>query len=900
VTTHRPSAPPSSLVLADALEAFVVERLEALIDRHLAGFRVPGVFAGHVVAPDVRADLAFTLGLLHAGGLERVAGHDAVEAIGTVLRPIDGPGTHTFFSYRVSETLARFGPFATNAVMAGWSAAERHNLAAACDSSSWIELLDGDALPRNYAAVLARCELGRLSLGLLDEGSGIVEDLAGRAAARLRDAPSGLLDDSQSGIGRYDIYSADTYLFTEPLADRMGPVWEHGARSALDLVERVATTDGTAIAWGRSTGALGVCLTVELAALAVRQPTLSDEPGRWLLRAASALDHLAGWFAGDGVITAHQHRSPFDYRGPARRLQMTLDCLGKLADAALSLRGANPVLDTNPSRSLWPERHELVSFDARGRAAVWTYRSRQLAFVLPLVGSTVSDYLPSPRNPGLFEVPVGSPLVTGVPLVVAGGHRYVAGNLPAAMTLIDGGLTDGGLTEDGLTVHHEGFWPAGRFELENGSHPLAGCRRVTYRVDGRTLRAEEKLSFHEVPQSVSLAVPEADGRPLRVDFACPSPHAVATIDTSGMKEWRSFWSELPVVHQIDIDPARTMRFSWSVTPKLRVLTSAADHHYHRSLYNQLVADGRVVDRQVPWGRLHHPGALAALFERWDQFHLHWPEWLLGDDLAAHLRFIATLQRSGVRIIWTQHNLAPHAGAPIDDVYQAWAGATDGAIHHSRWGQEQVTARYQFRENAMHRVIPHGHFPNSAPEAVRAEVEAEHGLTPGMTRLAVVGAPRPGKDVGLVMDAFAASDRRDLELWVLSLGPEEVAQAHPGIVARPYEMVDRHTYDRRLVAVDALVLPFDHRMLTTGTVGDAIGHGLPAITSDWPYLAEALGDAAITYGATVEDLAECLRSLDAETLAAAARASQAKQDDTSWPAVADQTFDLLGVVGTARL
>lgn len=889
MTTSTTLATP--VALADELVSFTVARLEALVCQHLPDFRVPGVFAGHAVGADVRADLAFTLGLLHANGVHRVAGTEVVGAIAEVLRPIDGPGTHTFFSYRVAETLARFGPFAANPVLSGWSPAERNNVATACDSSEWIELLDGDVLPRNYAAVLARCELGRLAVGLIDEGSGVVDDLAGRAAARLGENASGFLDDSQSGIGRYDIYSADSYLFTEPLADRMGTVWERGARSALGLVERVVTTDGTAISWGRSTGALGTCLTIELGALALRHRSLSDEPDRWLARATNALHHMNRWFGEGGVITAHQHRSTFDYRGPARRLQMTLDCLGKLADAALSLRHAGAVeADTGGAGSTLPHRHELVSFDADRNACVWTYRSEALAFVLPLVGSTVSDYLPTPRNPGLFEVPVDAPLVTGVPLVLVGGHRYVAGHLPTSVERLD----------RGIAVGHDGFWPAGRFELEEGSRRLGGRRTATYRVDGRTLHVDEDLSFDDAPESVSLAVAETDGRPLRVDFACPTPHAVTSIDTSGMKEWRSFWSELPRVHQLDIDPARRVHFSWSVTPKLRVLNSAADHHYHRSLYDPLVSHGLVVDRQVPWARLHDAGALAALFERWDQFHLHWPEWLLGDDLAAHRRFIAALQRSGVRVIWTQHNLSPHAGGSSDEVYQAWAEATDGAIHHSHWGQEQVTARYRFRADTVHRVIPHGHFANSAPDAVRAEVEAEHGLTPGLTRLAVVGAPRPGKDVGLVMDAFAASDRDDLELWVLSLGPQDVARVHPRIVTHAYEMVDRREYDRRLGAVDALILPFDHRMLTTGTVGDAIGHGLPAVTSDWPYLAEVLDDAAIAYGRTVGDLTDCLRSLDAASLAAAAQASHAKQAETSWPAVAEQTFALLEAMGTSRL
>src|SRR5690606_8182940 len=104
------------------------------------------------------------------------------------------------------------------------------------------------------------------------------------------------------------------------------------------LVERTATRDGSAVCWGRSTGALSACLTIELGALVLGgEQDLTDEPGRWVTLASNAAGRIDPWFDG-GLITAHQHRSTYGYRGPARRLQMSLDCLGKLAYAAAVLR----------------------------------------------------------------------------------------------------------------------------------------------------------------------------------------------------------------------------------------------------------------------------------------------------------------------------------------------------------------------------------------------------------------------------------------------------------------------------------------------------------------------------------------------------------------------------------
>jgi spore maturation protein CgeB len=109
------------------------------------------------------------------------------------------------------------------------------------------------------------------------------------------------------------------------------------------------------------------------------------------------------------------------------------------------------------------------------------------------------------------------------------------------------------------------------------------------------------------------------------------------------------------------------------------------------------------------------------------------------------------------------------------------------------------------------------------------------------------------------------------------------------------------YRRRLAAVDALVLPFAAgEMLTTGTVGDAVGLGVPSISSDWPYLTEVLGDAAIVYGQGLADLTACIRGLDREDLERARTAAVALQPTYDWTTVAAQTHDLLEAVGTTRL
>ncbi len=81
------------------------------------------------------------------------------------------------------------------------------------------------------------------------------------------DNPPGFIDDSNDGSGRFDICLADVYLFTEPLAGSLGDVWRRGLARVCELVALTCTGDGTAIPWGRSTGALGVAMTIELASI---------------------------------------------------------------------------------------------------------------------------------------------------------------------------------------------------------------------------------------------------------------------------------------------------------------------------------------------------------------------------------------------------------------------------------------------------------------------------------------------------------------------------------------------------------------------------------------------------------------------------------------------------------
>ena len=859
-----------------------IESIELLITAHAPDLVLPSTFGGHLVGTDAVADLAFTLGWLAEAGVHDIAGTPIEEAIRRVLQQVDGPETHSFFSYRVAETLARFGPFEDNRILANLTDAEVDNLREACDSTALVDLLD--ALPRNYVAVLARCELARERLGLLDDRK-LLDDLVDRTRTLIAGNPRGYLDDSQDGSDRFDIYTADLYLFCEPMADVLGDAWTSGTRQAIDLVEKIVATDGSAFAWGRSTGVLSRALTLELAALAV-QRGLTDDPAAWLSLAARAATGLRSWFDPSGVITAHRHISTEAYRGPQRRLQMTFDVLGKLAEAALRLgHVAEP-----PAVLSLPHRDDLVGLS--DRASVWTFRDDRLAFVMPFVGGRSSDYVSAPRHPGVFGSPVDSELACFVPIAHTPGsaispqQRFVPAETPAHVRR----------SPAGVEVAHDRFVATRSIDSTVSPKEIDATRVASYRVGDGAIEVDERLRFEEPPAAVSILVPEFD-RPLRVVASGAGARLVRT-EVEGMKEWAGAWASARAVVEIEVEPAPEMSFRWSVEPKPLVSVTVNEHHYVRTIYDPISdpLTGRVAERR--WARATDAG---------DVVHLHWPEWCFGPtaSLDEHHAIGAALRKRGTSVAWTQHNLTPHLDQPdvYDPIYQAWADQCDLAIHHSDWGRERVLARYRFTDDCTHVVIPHPHFGpvltgnEGVPRDEAASLLGLGGRPTPAIRIGVIGAPRKDKDLALLIDAVTASARTDIELVVWSLGFLDAVPNDPRILADYYHGVDRATFDLRIAACDVIALPFTgHSMLATGTASDLVATGTPALISDWPYLTEHLGEGGIRAGQTVDSWTAAIDALDPETLAIASAEMVRRQALYDPTLVANATADALVSLG----
>jgi hypothetical protein len=882
----------SAAVLAQEIAEFVTRRTEAVVARFLPDFVIPGIFCGYRRAGSSEApDLIYLLGHLHGLGVASIAGVPIGEAIPKLLRCVNGPATNTFYSYRVAETLLAFGKFEGNPLLEGFTDAERENIRVATDSTDVYDpeknALRGYLL-NNFWAVLARCEFDRQQLGILEDDTVLKKSVA-QLEHWLFQNPTGFFDDGREANGRYDIYSGDSHLFAEPiwhLLDRKKLDWN--ILQHVRLLEKIAMENGAAFVYGRSIGALSICLLMEFISMSLERGLASD-PARSLALLAHALKSFEGWIE-DDLINAHRHGTTEGYRGVQRVLQMTFDCLGKLCYAAEKLKS---VISTAALKEkvLFPRIDELISFDSRNTASLWMFRNEHLAFQLALIGGNNADYVPWLRSPGLLGNPIEAP-ICGVPRIAKGALEYSVCGLPAKVEKSDGGIV----------VTHENF-PC---VSDDKAAPFPGRRIVAYRIEGDTIRWDEHLVFDQVPDALAWCLPETN-RSLRLKVTSAQPFHRDVVAISGMPQWRSSWGAFEKLHQVEFKPAGEVRVSFELAPKIRVRTvPATDHDYMRALFDAMPPDfivEKTWDQDIGMN-------VAAMSADVDIVHVSWPEHLFGNPTpsemekfdARNMKFIDELGRSGVRVVWTMHNRRPHhwEEARGRKLYEAWAAITDGVIHHSEWGMKLIRAELPFRADAKHVVIPHGHFgAQRVATRTRAEIEASLGLPSCAMRFGITGGWRKQKQVEMIMAAFSKAARPGQQLVVTAYTSETERPDDPRIVFLPRggfmtrDQVTDYTH-----ICDALVSAHGGggSYLTSGLTADAIGEGIPMLVPHWEFFHEMLGDAAFYHDNMLDSLAAAFASITEEDLARGRAAFRALQPAFAWPALAAKTLTFYRSLG----
>ena len=301
--------------------------------------------------------------------------------------------------------------------------------------------------------------------------------------------------------------------------------------------------------------------------------------------------------------------------------------------------------------------------------------------------------------------------------------------------------------------------------------------------------------------------------------------------------------------------------------------------------------------------------LAALVQRYDVLHLHWPEHYLElppprflTRAGAFITTLSALKARGAKVVWTVHNLAPHdpkntyAQKPF---YRLLTGLVDGTIHLSQEALKEARTVPHLRalNHKAHVVIPHGHYRGYYPDNITSE-EARRKLKIGRDHqvLLHLGLLRPYKGIERLITAFTKLEDPNMRL-VIAGSPADsgflrtlksLASADPRIEIHP-RFIPNEELQVYFRAADIAVLPY-RKVLNSGSA-------LLALSFNVPVLAPALGsirEVAEQVGEGWVNLFQGeLSSADILKALAAARRLKGSKPDLSayeWSRIAASTLD----------
>lgn len=288
----------------------------------------------------------------------------------------------------------------------------------------------------------------------------------------------------------------------------------------------------------------------------------------------------------------------------------------------------------------------------------------------------------------------------------------------------------------------------------------------------------------------------------------------------------------------------------------RVHLASWPHWYAPNPYMDLLY-GALESRGVR----HHPdipldaGDLADHRPSIDVLHLHWlyPYWSEGapNVLRRMLRIVdfgrvvERIQRSGIRVVWTVHNLLPHDGAGplVRRVYRFVHRSADLRVHHSEWSREAARARYGRYGPSV--VVPHGSYErvyasSVPPETTRRKI----GVDGSQKLLLCFGQIRHYKGFDLAVRCMEHLDEGSYHLVVAGrpIGSYGERLCAASETSRRITVFGRTLSEKEIgnlmEAADAVLLPY-RDLTSSGALLAALSEGCGVIATDHPYFREVL-------------------------------------------------------------
>jgi glycosyltransferase involved in cell wall biosynthesis len=294
-------------------------------------------------------------------------------------------------------------------------------------------------------------------------------------------------------------------------------------------------------------------------------------------------------------------------------------------------------------------------------------------------------------------------------------------------------------------------------------------------------------------------------------------------------------------------------------------------------------------------------------------HIHWTFGfgIYGESRYPFLRRVAqgwfylwlwVLRITGMRLVWTAHNVLPLAPCFADDVAarRRLVAAADLVIAHSRATLAELAELGIVPRNSV--VIPHGPY-EVAREREHLRIPAS---TPGPRKFLFFGAVEEYKGIDRLLTAFTELPHYlDVQLMVAGRCGDsslkallyELAHRSSRPIEFRLERIPDGEVSKLLESADAIVLPY-RRSSTSGSALLALSHGRPLVLPDLPGLAELPDDAIIRYDRTTQGLTNALADLaraDSAVFAKMSDAGYAYCESLSWESIARKTLDAMSLI-----
>ncbi|MGB3614039.1 MAG: glycosyltransferase [Elainellaceae cyanobacterium] len=266
--------------------------------------------------------------------------------------------------------------------------------------------------------------------------------------------------------------------------------------------------------------------------------------------------------------------------------------------------------------------------------------------------------------------------------------------------------------------------------------------------------------------------------------------------------------------------------------------------YTWSLYKGIVALG---------GDVHEFSTKRCISGSYDIFHIHWPEWHLGNSQLPEaiaktsllLLLIDLLRAKGTKIIWTVHNLGAHENQypQLESIFwNIFTQKLDGYISLSHSGKAAAEKIFPNLSHIPGCVVPHSHYRDVylnrfSPEESRRKL----GISASAKVFLLFGRIKPYKNVPALIKAFERVNCPDAVLLIVgsfrSLQKTDfdqimgAARLDPRILIKD-EFVDNDDVHIYFQSADLVVLPY-REILNSGSA-------LLALSFDRPILVPELG------------------------------------------------------------